>query len=109
MHQPQHKGMCLQCLIPPGSTCRQQFLYKSSAIAASLMFAGLAIFATYNRFFYHSGDYATFPWLEFWGTIAMIGGGVVRDCFFAGMFCLVHAGTFCDYAFATAVACKCWF
>jgi hypothetical protein len=42
------------------------------------MFAGLAVFATYNRFFYHSSDYAVFPWLEFWGTIAMIGGGVVR-------------------------------
>lgn len=38
---------------------------------------GLAVFATYYRFFYHSQDYTTFPVGEFWATIAMIGGGVV--------------------------------
>jgi hypothetical protein len=50
-----------------------------SAIAASALFAGLACFATYYRFFYqHGGESFDFPWLEFWSTIAMIGGGVVR-------------------------------
>jgi hypothetical protein len=62
------------------AVCREQFAYKFSAIAATALFCGLAVFATYNRFFYHASDYDTFPWVEFWSTIAMIGGGVVCPC-----------------------------
>lgn len=47
-------------------------------MAATAMFFGLAVFSTYYRFFFHSADYNGFPMIEFWSTIAMIGGGVVR-------------------------------
>jgi hypothetical protein len=58
--------------------CREQFTYKLSAIAATSLFIGLAVFATYYRFINHGGNVSSFPVLEFWCTIAMIGGGVVR-------------------------------
>jgi hypothetical protein len=55
---------------------REQLVYRSSAVAATALFGGLAFAATYYRFFFHSGG--TFPWLEFWSTLSMIFGGIVR-------------------------------
>ena len=81
--------------------CRDQLTYRFSAIAATALFVGLAAFATYYRFFYHTGDYATFPWAEFWATIAMIGGGVVRPCTLV-VACTPPSGSRCRVADAAS-------
>jgi hypothetical protein len=87
------------CWISPDKwlVFREQITYKLSAIAATALFTGLAVFATYYRFFFHSGDYASFPYLEFWCTIAMIGGGVVRSMLSScdisvHLFCMLSLG-----------------
>eukprot|EP00892_Ulva_mutabilis_P006968 jgi/Ulvmu1/4643/UM002_0374.1 len=54
---------------------REQLMYRTSAIAASALFVGLAVAATYYRFFFHSQG--MFPITEFWCTLFFIGGGMV--------------------------------
>lgn len=52
-------------------------MYRTSAIAASALFIGMAVAATYYRFFFHARG--TFPITEFWCTLFFIGGGMVRS------------------------------
>lgn len=54
---------------------REQLMYRTSAIAASALFIGMAVAATYYRFFFHARG--TFPVTEFWCTLFFIGGGMV--------------------------------
>lgn len=59
--------------------CREQWIYKVSAIAASLGVTSLAVVAVYYRFAWHmdssGGD---FPWVEAAATLALTIGGAVR-------------------------------
>nr|AEN25578.1 beta carotene hydroxylase [Dunaliella salina] len=55
---------------------REQQLYKLAAVAASLGVTGLAILATYLRFYWHIQDVGEMPWGELWATLALVGGGM---------------------------------
>ncbi|KAF5833419.1 beta carotene hydroxylase [Dunaliella salina] len=55
---------------------REQQYYKLAAVAASLMVSGLAILATYLRFYWHLRDAGEMPWGELTATIALVAGGV---------------------------------
>jgi len=55
---------------------REQQFYKLAAVAASLGVSGLAILATYLRFYWHLRDAGEMPWGELAGTVALVAGGV---------------------------------
>lgn len=56
---------------------RQQLTYQVSAIAATTGVSALAILATYYKFSMHmAGPDTPFPWLDMFGTLALVVGGV---------------------------------
>ena len=57
--------------------CRQQTIYKVSAIAASLGVTALAIAAVHYRFSWHAREGGAFPTLEACATLLLTIGGVV--------------------------------
>ncbi len=62
-----------------GDDCREQVVYKVSAIAASLGVTSLAVVAVYFRFAWHmSSSGSEFPWVEAAATLALTIGGAVR-------------------------------
>lgn len=67
VHSIRETGLCI---------CREQLMYRTSAIAASALFIGMAVAATYYRFFFHARG--AFPLTEFWCSLLFIGGGMVR-------------------------------
>lgn len=62
----------------PNTHHREQQFYKLAAVAATLGVTGLAILATYLRFYWHLRDAGEMPWGELVATLALVGGGVVR-------------------------------
>lgn len=56
---------------------RDRLTYQAAAVAASCGVTTLAILATYWRFSLHIRTGSDFPWLEFAGTLLLVGGGVI--------------------------------
>jgi beta-carotene 3-hydroxylase len=65
------------CSRRPRCSCRDQALYKVSAIATSSGITAIAITAVYVRFAWHLDDPQDFPWFDMWCTLSLTVGGVV--------------------------------
>lgn len=57
--------------------CREQMVYKVSAIAASLGVTSLAVAAVWLRFHWHMEAGGDFPWAEAAATLLLTIGGAV--------------------------------
>lgn len=58
---------------------REQQVYKLAAVAATMGVTGLAVLATYLRFYWQLRDAGVMPWGELVAVLALVGGGVVSS------------------------------
>ena len=60
--------------------CREQTIYKVSAIAASAAIIALAVGAVHYRFMWHMKQGHEFPTAEALATFCLVLGGIVSTC-----------------------------
>lgn len=71
----------------PARACREQMVYKVSAIAATVGVTSLAIVATWLRFSWHLQTDGEVPWVEMAATLTLVAGGMVSLMTGAGRSC----------------------